>query len=201
MTALFSVKRSLTKNCSNVTKVNAYTGYVVSIATYASQTWLPNRARTQKLERVQKVATRWFLGSEKSYCDRLKIPNLVRLSLYIDMHDILMLLAILNDNYDVLLERMTRDAYDVNRQFQRGELPIAETRLLEKNENYFMRTKELYKCLIRACPAFHQRPKNTILTSIYRDFFKRMYNETKKCTWRLLRICGNCNIYDKLRQK
>ena len=42
------------------------------------------------------------------------------------MHDIMMLLAILNDNYDVPLERNTRDAYDVTRQFQRGELPIAQ---------------------------------------------------------------------------
>ena len=66
MNALFNIKRSLTKNCSNETKVNAYTGYVMPIATYASQTWLPNRASTQKLERVQKVATPLILGSEKS---------------------------------------------------------------------------------------------------------------------------------------
>ena len=81
MNALFNIKRNLTKNFSNETKVNAYTGYVVPIATYASPTWLSNRASAQKLESVQKVATRWILGSEKSYCDRRKILNLLPLSL------------------------------------------------------------------------------------------------------------------------
>ena len=136
----------------------------------------------------------------KSYCDRLKILYLVPLSLYVEKHDIMMPLVILKDNEDVPLETNTRKAYDVTRQFQRSELPIAHTRLLKTNENYFICTQNLYNCLIRACPAFHQRSDKTTLIDIYRDYFKRMFNEINKCTWRLICKCGNCNVYVKLRQ-
>ena len=35
--ALYNIKRSLKRNCSNETKVNSYSGYLVPIATYPSQ--------------------------------------------------------------------------------------------------------------------------------------------------------------------
>ena len=38
--------------------LKAYTGYVVPILTFASQTWLPNKANSATLEKVQKLATR-----------------------------------------------------------------------------------------------------------------------------------------------
>ena len=109
------------------------------------------------------------------------------------------LLDILNGNRDVPLLRNFRDADDITRQFQRSELPIAETRLLKTNENYFIHTEKLYTCLLRACAALHQRLNKTTLTDVHQDFFKKL-DETTKCTWKLLCNCWNWNIYDKLRQ-
>ena len=43
ISALFQVKRSLTMKSSVTTRLNAYTGYVLPIVTYASQAWTPSR--------------------------------------------------------------------------------------------------------------------------------------------------------------
>ena len=46
---------------SVTTRLNANTGYVVPIVTYASQAWTPSRSNMEQLERVQKLATKWIL--------------------------------------------------------------------------------------------------------------------------------------------
>ena len=65
MGAFFQIKRSLSQKCAIISKLNTYTGYVVPILTFASQTWLPNKTNSATLEKVQKLATRWILGTEK----------------------------------------------------------------------------------------------------------------------------------------
>ena len=52
---------------SVTTKLNAYTGYVVLIVTYASQAWTPSRSNMEQLERVQKLATKWILGTSVTF--------------------------------------------------------------------------------------------------------------------------------------
>ena len=65
ISALLQIKRSLTMKSSVTTMLNAYTGYVVPIVTYASQAWTPSRSNMEQLERVQKLATKWILGQAK----------------------------------------------------------------------------------------------------------------------------------------
>ena len=57
----------------------------------------------EQLERVQKLATKWILGTSSHYKERLQKLNLLPLSLYIELHDILVLLALLENKYDVSL--------------------------------------------------------------------------------------------------
>ena len=58
------------------------------------------------------------------YYERMKELNLRLFSLYVVM---LILLAMLNDKYDVVLNETLPDAYDSTRQFRKGELPIAQS--------------------------------------------------------------------------
>ena len=58
MAAFFQIKRSLSQKCAIITKLNAYTGFVVPILTFASQTWLPDKTNSATLEKVQTLATR-----------------------------------------------------------------------------------------------------------------------------------------------
>ena len=73
----------------------AYTGYV-PIVTYATQAWFANKTEMKEIERVQKKDTIWTLNNwELNYEKRLGKLNLLPLSLYIELHDILLLIAFL----------------------------------------------------------------------------------------------------------
>ena len=60
------------EKCNWMTRLNAYIGYVVPIATYALQAWLPNKAGMQDFEGVQQIATKWIFESLRPYKDSLK---------------------------------------------------------------------------------------------------------------------------------
>ena len=55
MSALFQIKRNLSSSCDWKVKLNAYTGYVVPIAVYASQTWLPSRTNLHEFEKLHEL--------------------------------------------------------------------------------------------------------------------------------------------------
>ena len=99
--ALFSLERNLSSNCSINVKINAFTGYVMPIFTYCSQSWLPNNSCLRDLERVQKIATKWFYGSHIEYRERLLKYNLLPVSMYYELHDILYLDSLLKGKYDI----------------------------------------------------------------------------------------------------
>ena len=160
------------------------------------QTWQSKQSKLCNTRESSKFGDSLDLGPEKSYYQRMKVLKLLPLSLYMEMHDILMLLAMLNDKYDVVLNETLPHAYDSTRQFRRGELPLAQARLQKTNSSPAQKD---YSYLICACPSFHQKPDKTTLTDIHHTFFRKKNNETNTCTWRLLCICGNCNIFEKLR--
>ena len=197
--AFYQIKRSLTNKCTIQTKLNAYTGYVVQIATNASQAWYPSRNNMDQLERVQKLATKWILCTNSHYKDRLAKLKLLPLSLYIEMHDILMLLALIENKYDVNLNKATYGTCETTRQSNRGEFQLTKTRLQKTDENFFRRTKTLYNCLIRTCSEFKENPNKSSLTNVYFKYFDNAFNELNKCTWKLYCRCGSCNIYNKLK--
>ena len=197
--AFYQIKRSLTNKCTIQTKLNAYTGYVLQVATNASQAWYPSRNNMDQLERVQKLATKWILCTNSHYKDRLAKLKLLPLSLYIEMHDILMLLALIENKYDVNLKKATYGTCETTRQSNRGEFNLTKTRLQKTDENFFRRTKTLYNCLIRTCSEFKENPNKSSLTNVYFKYFDNAFNELNKCTWKLYCRCGSCNIYNKLK--
>ena len=129
--AFFQIKTNLSQKCAIITKLNAYTNYVAPISTFASQTWLPNKNEFCNTRESSKIGNLLDLGSIKNYFEKMQELKLLHFSLFMEMHDILMLLARLNDKNDVIFNKTLPEAYDSNRQFLRGELPIAQTRLLK----------------------------------------------------------------------
>ena len=126
MNALLQVKRSISNASHWATKLNAYTGYVVRIATYASETWLPSRTEMGEIERVQQDATKWILSTSMSYKERLRLLNFLPLSLCSEMQDLTYLLSIHNGDYDFSVTsngaRTTKTA--VIRQANTGEFQL-----------------------------------------------------------------------------
>ena len=85
---------------STSNKMNCYTGYIGSILTYCSQSWLPNIPNIYKIEKVQIIATKWILGNSiQSYKERLISLNHLQLCHYIELHDLLLSLAIKRNEY------------------------------------------------------------------------------------------------------
>ena len=97
-------KRNLSSSCDWKVKLNAYFGYV-PIVVYASQTWLPSRSKLHDFEKVQHHATKWILNSNQSDRNCLVTLKLLPLSLYVEMHDLLLLLSIIRGDYDVVIEK------------------------------------------------------------------------------------------------
>ena len=81
--------------------MNAYTGYVVPVAVHASQTWLPNKRNLTDFEKIQYQATKWKIGSDLRYRNRLIKLHILQLNLHVEMHDLLMLLSIKTGEFDV----------------------------------------------------------------------------------------------------
>ena len=198
MRAFFQVKRSLSTICNQDTKLNAYVGYVVQVATHASQAWMPSRTNMLDLEKVQKLATKWILCSNESYKERLTNLKLLPLCLYIELHDLLYLLAIMRGDYDTTVN-LQENPPETTRQDTRGEFKIAKSRLQKTDDNFFRRTKSLYNLVIRVYKDYGQYLNKQTLLKIYYNFFEKSFAENNKCTWRILCRCGHCNPLNKIK--
>ena len=127
--ALFSPIRNLSSNCSINVKINAFTGYVMPILTYCSRSWLPNNSCLRGMERVQKIATKWFYGSHIEYRERLLNCNLLPVSMYYELHDILYLDSLLKGKYDRDINKfISKTSVESTRQTSRSELEVTRTR-------------------------------------------------------------------------
>ena len=201
--AFYLIKRNVSSKASTKSKLDLYIGYIVPIATYASQVWYANKSELKQLERIQRKATAWILSStEIDYPQRLRLLMLLPLSMYIELHDILFLFAVKNQKYDINLEDYT-DKTEINRstrQVSRGELNIPKLRLKKSEENFWVRASQLHN-LFSHLINFDQHDLPSLkstLTDIYWRFFTKFYHETNVCMWRVLCMCGSCNPPGKL---
>ena len=137
MNALFQVKRNLTSACHWKVKLNACTGYVVPIATYASQTWWPSKENLQEFEQVQHYATKWILGLNINYRNRHLSLRILPLSLYVEMHDLFFLLSMRTGDYDFEENLDYIASLGNKRQNRRGEYWLYKSRLMKTDDNFF----------------------------------------------------------------
>ena len=95
----FSIKRNTSEKASRQTKLSVYCGYIVPILTYGSQVPSNNKGDLKKLESVQRRATIWIMncGDIVSYSSRLATLGILPLSLYTELHDILLLSQIIQE--------------------------------------------------------------------------------------------------------
>ena len=165
--------------------------------TYCSQAWQPNKSNLAKFEKVQEIATKWILNASFEYKDRLLQLKLLPLSLYVEMHNLLLLISLDRNEYDVVVD-LPRVTEDKTRQHTRGELTIGTNRLYKTDENFFHRTKLLYNIIIRVYTSYGKYLNKDTISKIYWDYFLRKYDKRDKCTWRIVCKCDHCNNWKKL---
>ena len=191
--AFYTLKRNVSSRTSMETKLNAYIGYVVPVLTYASQVWYPSKTDMKSIEKIQQKATKWICGGNDEYHQRLETLKILPLSMYMEMHDVLYLLSILEGNYYVPEDKLPKRKENETRQKQEFELP--KHRLHKSDENFFFRATKLFNIISRTT----EKPMTKkLLTEMYQNDFHRSYNELDSCTWRLLCNCGICNPMKKL---
>ena len=196
--AFYQIKRSMTDSASLKNKLNAYTGYVVPILSYCSQAWLPNRQQIEKIEKLQKRATSWILsGRNCTYKEKLIALKLFPLSLYVEMHNLLLLLSLLDNKFDIKVYFQYQD-FEKTSQSARGELKIAKNRLRKTDENFLHRAKLLYNIFSKVPSNSTQLPSKNTVSDIYWNFFQTKYDFNNKCTWIILCKCGMCNPRSKI---
>ena len=106
---VFRIKRNISNKSSISTNLHAYTGYVVQILTYCSQAWYASKTNLSKFESLQIKATKWIVNGQVSgYKERLLKLKLLQLSMYAEMHDLLLLISLDRKEYDVEIENMKR---------------------------------------------------------------------------------------------
>ena len=152
----------------------------------------------RKVEKIQRLATKWFFGVNVDYKTRLIKCGLLPLSMYIELHDVLFMRDLLKNKYDyTTTNEMNLKESKRTRQDARNELEIPKVNRNKCSENFFHRTTKLVNILSRKLGSLEDlnKPK---LSYLYRNFFLEQYNELNTCSWRILCSCGSCNPHSKL---
>ena len=191
--SFYYVKRNISPIANVTTKLNGYVGYVVPVLTYASEVWFPSKLESKALEKVQKTATKWIGSSKDDYKTRLARLEILPISMYMELHDLLLLLSIMKGNYNIRRSKIPNIKLTETR--QNNEFEIPKHRLRKCDENFWTRATRLYNIVRKTT----DKPlSKKLLTQLYTSFFHRRYNELDSCSWRILCNCGNCNPLKKL---
>ena len=198
--AFYFLKRNVSKLASRKMKLNAHKGYVVPVIAYASQIWYANKKEMREIEKVQKRATSWILGSWNDYKTRLIQLELLPLSMYFELHDALLLISILKGNYNIRLPSSIKlHLNDADRRQTRGNLfTIPKTRTKKCDENFWRRASQLLNLITKTKKLDFADLTKSVLTKLYWEFFLKHYDESNLCTWRINCLCGYCNPVQKL---
>ena len=151
-----------------------------------------------KIEKKQIMATKWVLGiSLQSYNERLISLKFLPLCHYVELHDLLLFLAITHNEFDIPTTFKTHED-ERTRQHCRGELKIENNRLVKSDENLFHRKKQLYNVVNRSIQKFGGNINKHTITEAYWHFFTTQFSLTNQCSWRIICRCDNCNKWKKL---
>ena len=108
------------------------------------------------------------------------------------MHDLLLFISIVRNNYEVDINQYAKNTKNSTRQNERNEYQIPKTRLKKTNSDFFIRCPALFNVIIRHTSKQLIDIQKSDIAEIYWKFFER-YSEMDSCTWRIMCRCGNCN--------
>ena len=201
LNALFILKRNLSK-ATFWTRKNAYICYVVPILNYGSALWKPSKGDLGTLESIQRKAVSWiFITNNISYKDKLLKLDILPISLYQELHVILLFAKILTGKVDIDW-RSQVTITDIGTRRTQGTRNFAcqKIRLKKCESDYWFRACRLANLFIdyfKFDTIFDPGCKIKLL-EVYTKFFKTRYNEADSCTWRILCGCNNCRDLKKL---
>ena len=109
---------------------------------YASDVWYPSKFESKALARVQKTATKWIGSSWDDYKTRLTQLNILPISMYMQLHDLLFLLSVINGNYNI--NSLTIINFKSTQTRKSKEFEVRKHKLRKCEKNFLTREKRLY---------------------------------------------------------
>ena len=130
------IKRN-SANLSMIGKVNLYKTIILPIITYASQCWYATTTSLRKLEALQRRVVKWITFDD--HRRGLISTNLLHLSLYLQLLDLMMLSKIINGGCDITYSRFVTVTNELNSTYP-TRLGLRTRFIIEKPPNQKRRT-------------------------------------------------------------
>ena len=119
----------------------------------------------EKFEKLQKRATSWIIsGRNCTYKEKLIALKMLPLSLYVEMQDLLLLISLLDNKFNVKVNFEYQD-FEKTRQNARGESKTAKNCPRKTDENFLHSAKLLYNIFSKVPSNSTQLSSKTTVTS------------------------------------
>ena len=161
-----------------------------------SQAWFPSKSDFIKIESTQRRATSWILNfPESTYHQRLLVLNLLPMSLYIQINDLMTLSKINSSSFDfdwfaLVTNTNIADHGCSMRISQLFKLP--RNRLVKTNRNFWHRTPRLANALLSWVKFMQNKGLKSRLLNFIWSYSKNNYNIDDPCSWRMACSISNC---------
>ena len=150
------------------------------------------------IERIQTSATQWILNNTIPYEERLKELNLLALSMYFELHSLLLFCAITDHKYDIKTpDYISHNTNERTRQGSNSSFNIPKTRLKRPDDNFWTRNGTLHNILSKHIDLTTKENRKARITQQFSKL-EILENQANLCTWRILCQCTNCNQHSKL---
>jgi hypothetical protein len=161
---------------------------VLPILSYASSAWYPNVSGMRSIESTQRKATKWIIGDyDLDYKKRLLRTNILPLSLYLELNDLLFLSKIISSSYDFDWRRFITFSSRRGRVFD-----IPYVHLENSRRNFWYRSCRLTNLINRTLDFRDAVNLKRNLLVFYWKHFHEIFNINNSCSWRVLCLCPNC---------
>ena len=192
----FRVFHMIKRNVSDLphqSKLNLYKSMIVPTVLYASSCIGLSVYVSRQLENLQKRIVKWILGRNYSCKEALCKLQLLPLTMYIQLNDILLLSKLMRGCYNVedlrLPEMITSVRGDLKFDIPRPNRAIIQ-------QAFFYRTTRLVNILkLNITDCDPRSLKCQILQCFWKSFAK--FDENLSCSWRICCDCTRNNCRDK----
>ena len=191
------IRRSVTSNSPMKVKKQLYVSLVRSHLCYCSQIWRPCLIKDiVNLERVQRKATKFILNDYSSdYKSRLDSINILPLSLWFELQDIMFLIKCLQDPLDTInINRYVKFATSNTRANTFNKLKHSFTRTSKGRNFYFNRVVRLWNSLppqlIDLSSSFSVLKSH--IQTFFWNYFQTNFNPDNIHSFHFLCPCSQC---------
>ena len=159
---------------------------ILPILTYGSNCWFANVEGCRILENIQKKSLVWINGPN-DYRLNLKDCNVLPISLYLQILDLLFLSKIMHGHYDINIEDYLclREVNQTTRSSEKLTFNLSWPNKVTTKHSFFYRTEYLVNKLPNYIDFGNPVGLKNRLINYFWQYFDTQYQENSSQTWRI----------------